>query len=84
MRAAAAGMEGRHGAVASGACPDLDARERRRRAARVPGARPGTGSEEQQVRYLQWTADVPVIYPPYTCANEIPGRSSWSAYCSPG
>ena len=44
-------------------------RERRRHAARVPNV-PSQGLDlVEPVMYLSWTDDVPIVYPPYTCAT---------------
>ena len=52
-------------------------RERRRHAARgVPGV-PSQGLDlVEPVMYLSWTGDVPIVYPPYTCATETSGMNA--------
>jgi hypothetical protein len=61
---AAPGMEDRHSRAAGAAAwcrtvPNVPVRDRIR--------------QQSRSMYLPWTGDRPVMYPPYTCAGDMPG-----------
>jgi hypothetical protein len=65
-------VEDWHGVVASDTARVWTLRERRHHVARVSGF-PSQGLDlVELVMYLSWTGDVPVVYPPYTCAGNAP------------
>ena len=51
-------------------------RERRRRAAQVPMSPVRDWIQQARSMCLPWTGDGPVMYPPCTCAGDMPGRQA--------